>query len=71
VYGDSLFVHTLYTGTDDHFHHFLLQYGTSSTSVVVRREEAQIKPKSFSTDSGRRAFVRATRPDEIELVVLK
>ena len=71
VYGTDPLMHTVYTGTDDRFHHFALQQGKSGGDVVVRREEATIKPEPFNTNAGRRAFVKAAKPGEIELVVLR
>jgi hypothetical protein len=64
-------MHTVYTGTDDRFHHFAIQRGKSSGNVVVRREEAKIKPEPFHSSAGRRAFVKSANPGEIELVVLR
>jgi hypothetical protein len=71
VYGTDPLVHTVYTGTDDRFHHFSLQRGKSGGNVVVRREDATIKPEPFHTNTGRRAFVKAAKPGEVELVVLR
>ena len=70
VYGTDPLTHTVYTGTDDRFHHFALQRGKSRDHVVVRREEAQIKPEPFGTNAGRQAFVKTAKPGEIDLVVL-
>ena len=71
VYGTDPLTHTVYTGTDDRFHHFALQRGKSAHDVVVRREEAMIKPEPFDANTGRRAFVKSAKPGEIELVVLR
>jgi hypothetical protein len=70
VYGNDPLMHTVYMGTDDRFHHFAVQRGKAGGNVVVRREEAQIKPEPFDTGTGRQAFVKATKPGEIELLVL-
>ena len=71
VYGTDPLMHTVYTGTDDRFHYFQLQHGKSGGNVVVRRGEAKIKPEPFDTNAGRRAFVKAAKPGEIEIVVLR
>ena len=64
-------MHTVYIGTDDRFHHFALQRGKSGGAVVVRREEARITPEPFGTNTGRQAFVKAAKPGEVELLVLR
>ena len=64
-------MHTVYTGTDGRFHHFAVQHGKSGGQLVVRRDEAQIKPEPFNANRGRRAFVKAAKPGEIELVVMR
>ena len=71
VYGTDPLMHTVYMGTDDRFHHFAVQHGKSGGNVVVRRQEARIKPEPFARNTGRQAFVKRAKPGEIELVVLR
>jgi hypothetical protein len=68
LYGSSPLLHTMYIGSDPHFHHFVLQRGKAGDEVLVRRDEANVKPATFPIDSRRHSFVRAASPGIIELV---
>lgn len=70
VYGTDPLMHTVYLGSDEHYHHFALQKGKSRGIVIVPVADAQIKPESFALDSSRQAFVKGTKPGAIELIVL-
>ena len=70
VYGSDPLMHTMYIGSDAKFHHFICQHGKTSEEMLVRSEEAVIKPKPFDLSSHRDNLVRSTEPGVIHLLQL-